>query len=113
VKKSYEPVPKAAPVLKAPKRMRARSRSTAERDARYTVERDAFLDEHQLCEAHWDQRCTKVATEVHHMAGRARAVFFRKSWWLAVCGACHHAITTKPADAFERGLSFHRNWVDA
>lgn len=87
--------------------MKQRSASTAERDARYAVERDAFLLEHPGCEATWDAACTQRATEVHHMGGRAPSVFFRRSWWLPSCSRCHQKITTNPAEAVERGLSFH------
>lgn len=86
------------------------SDKTAERNARYRDERAVFLAAKPRCEAEWDDRCTLNATEVHHMSGRVgTAAFFRKDWWLAVCHHCHQKITTNPADAYERGLAFHRH----
>lgn len=109
----FAPQPKSPPRVKERVRLRAKSTTTAQRDARYTIERAAFLVEHPICEAHWDEGCTFAATEVHHQGGRAASVFFRKSWWLAACSSCHGHITDNPAEAFERGLSFHRNGVDS
>lgn len=105
-------IPKSPPPVKEPKRLRAKSKSTADRDARYALERVEFLADHPLCEARLDG-CTFVATEVHHQGGRAASVFWRKSWWLPVCGTpCHKWITEHPAEAYERGLSYHRNGVE-
>lgn len=109
----HQSFPKQPPPVKERKPLRARSRSTAQRDARYAIERAEFLEQHPICEATWDDGCTFVATEVHHQGGRAPSVFFRRSWWLAACSTCHHHITTNPAEAIERGLSFHRNGVES
>lgn len=91
--------------------LRARSDKTAERDRRYAVERAAFLEERPICEAALDG-CTWVATEVHHRAGRAPSVFFRRELWLPVCHADHVWITGHPAEAFALGLSVHRIGIE-
>lgn len=110
---SGPPIPKNPPAMKIPKPLRRKSTKTAERDARYARERDEFLSAHPTCQAHWPHHCTIRATEVHHMGGRAPSVFFRKAWWLAVCGGCHRQITDNPNEAIARGLSIRRNEVQS
>jgi hypothetical protein len=93
------------------KPLRARSVKTAARDARYSRERVVFLAERPICEAGLDS-CSWVATQVHHMAGRAPSVFFRQELWLPVCGGCHGWITDHPGEAFALGLSVHRIGIE-
>jgi hypothetical protein len=107
------PIEKSPPPLKATKRMSTVSEKRAARDRRYGIERLDFLSEHRICEAQLPDICEVGAVEVHHKGGRARSVFFRRSWWLACCRACHRWITEHPEEAIDRGLSLRRNRVES
>lgn len=91
--------------------LRRRSTKTAARDRRYSTERKQYLLQHPICEAGLDT-CRWSATEVHHRAGRAPSVFFRRELWLAVCSSCHVWITNHPAEAVARGWSVRRIGFD-
>lgn len=88
--------------------MRAVSAKRAARDRRYRIEREEFLEQHPICEV-MVEGCRWIATEVHHMAGRAPSVFFRKDLWKPACHPCHAYVTEHPAEAFERGWSVRHN----
>lgn len=93
--------------------MRTVSLKTAARNRRYSRERREFLAQHPYCQIQWDWSCRGQATEVHHMAGRGRSVFFNQALWRAGCSHCHHMATVNPAEAYRRGVSVHRNGGDA
>lgn len=92
--------------------MRAASTKRIERDRRYRAEAADFLNEHPICEGQVPHVCTGVSEEVHHAGGRAASVFFRRSWWVALCHPCHQWVTDNPQAAIDRGLSLRRNQVE-
>jgi len=93
-------------------RLSPRSAKTAERDAAYAAQRDAFLYRRRRCEIAWDRDCTIDATEIHHQAGRSGDRMLDERLWAAACRHCHHLATINPAEAFDRGVSQHRNWTE-
>lgn len=57
-----------------------------------------------LCE-----RCGKrVASQVHHMAGRVGAALLDAEWFAALCFECHEALHANPAMARSEGLMTER-----
>jgi len=93
-------------------RLSPRSDKTAERDALYADARDRFLFRRRRCEIGWDGGCTGWAHEVHHTKGRVGDLMLDETHWLAACRHCHHQATVNPAEAFDRGVSLHRNWLE-
>lgn len=91
--------------------MRAKSLKTAARDRRYARDRAEFLAEHPLCEVAWDEHCTHIGDEVHHMAGRYPSIFFRRDLWRSACHSCHQQATDNPAEAYRRGVSLRRHGI--
>ncbi len=67
----------------------------------YARIRKEFLGTRKICEV---KGCDKTAREVHHMRGRAGALYLNTQHWLAVCSDCHHWITDNPGEAREEGL---------
>lgn len=106
------PIEKSPPPIKERGRIPTHSEKRIERDRRYSVEAKAFLSEHPICEGELPHICEGVSSEVHHAGGRAASVFFRKSWWRALCGPCHRWVTANPQGAIDRGLSLRRNRVE-
>lgn len=90
--------------------MRARSKKRAAQERTYRRLRDAFLTARPRCEMRLEC-CTTWATEVHHMRGRDGDRLLVVDWWMAGCSACHRWVTEHPAEAYEKGLSLHRNGV--
>lgn len=88
----------------------AKSSKQIEREIRYAKQRKQWLPLHPHCEAKLD-RCTKAATQVHHMQGREGELLFDESKWLAACHNCHTWITEHSAEAIAKGLSLRRNGV--
>lgn len=48
------------------------------------------------------------AEQVHHMRGRIGALLLDERFWLPVCAAHHHKITTEPTWAIGSGYSLRR-----
>lgn len=75
-------------------------------DREYAKLKKQFMVVHPTCEAQLAQ-CTKVATDIHHKAGRG-VNMLNTDTWLSVCRNCHTYIETHPSEAKEKGLSISR-----
>lgn len=92
--------------MERPAPIRPVSRKMQKTMDQYTKARTAFLALHTICNARLEG-CTRVATDVHHKAGRGEN-HLNLSTWLAVCRSCHQYIELHPQDAKELGLSENR-----
>lgn len=90
--------------------MRARSPKRAKQERQYLRDREVFLSERPRCEMRLTD-CTVWATEVHHMRGREGERLLDQDYWLPGCRPCHSYVTVNPTEAYELGLSVHRNAV--
>jgi len=90
------------------KRIPTFSSKRAKQNAVYSVMRVKFLKDHPMCHAHLDAKCTKIATEVHHKAGRVEDLLLDMRYWLPACHSCHSWIEMHPEEAKEMGLSTDR-----
>lgn len=92
----------------AKKRTALSPRSPKQRriEAAYAVLRKAYLDSHQMCQAHLSG-CSTYATDIHHKAGRGENML-DQSTYLAVCRPCHQWIELNPTEAKEKGFSVER-----
>jgi hypothetical protein len=99
-------------VAKKPKPTTARiptfSSKREKLNAVYSVMRVKFLNDHPMCHARIDARCTLKATEVHHKAGRIAELFLDLLYWLPTCHNCHVWCELHPEEAKELGLSTDR-----
>ena len=85
----------------------ARSKKRATDERYYAALRRVWLgDSARPCAS---EGCRARATEVHHGKGRVGSLLCDVRWWLALCGPCHRFVTLHPGEAFEMGLSYHRN----
>jgi len=94
-------------------RLSPRSTKTADRDVAYKAKREVFLYFRRRCEISWDRGCTIDAHEVHHMQGRVGERMLDERFWMPACRHCHQMATVNPAEAFDRGVSLHRNATEA
>lgn len=76
-------------------------------DYQYNKIRKKVLKEKPTCQAQLPG-CTKVATDIHHMEGRAGDNYLDESKMLPVCRSCHTCIENHPELAKEKGLSLSR-----
>lgn len=82
--------------------MKRRSTKRARQEHLYMLRRRVWLlNKH--CE-----RCGRMATEVHHKAGRIGVLLLDETKWCALCHDCHVHVTEHPAEAYEQGFSLHR-----
>ena len=73
----------------------------------YKTIRESYLLKHKYCESKL-KRCTKVATEIHHKAGKIGKLYTDDNNFLAVCRNCHTWIEENPKEAKELGFSENR-----
>ncbi len=69
-----------------------------------------FLNTHPVCEAYWDDECTKKSVDVHEVVPRGvggKIVSEDATQFMAVCRYCHIMITDNPKEAHRRGF---RKW---
>lgn len=92
---------------KKPKKISPFSQKHLEQLKIYKVVRLEFLNENAFCQAKLEG-CTRIATQVHHRAGRLGDKLTDKNNFLAVCHLCHCTIENSPNMAKELGLSFDR-----
>ncbi len=85
-----------------------KSDNQLQRDIAYAKARKAWMPFHPICEAKLD-KCTGIAIEVHHRAGRSGRALLDTENWLAVCRNCHQWITEHSAESIKMGLSLKRN----
>lgn len=85
-----------------------KSVSKLDREIEYAKIRKGWLPEHRECQAALPG-CCKIATQVHHKAGRSGDLLLETDKWLACCHRCHTWITEHSAAAVELGLSLRRN----
>jgi len=74
----------------------------------YKILRAIFLAHHPNCNV-CGVKCTKKATEVHHMAGKENSLLNDTRFWLPVCRNCHTWITEHSKEAIENGWSMSRH----
>lgn len=74
---------------------------------KYKPEMINFLKTHAKCEIGMDG-CTKVATCVHHSAGRTGEKLHDQKDWIASCSNCNLAVEIKDAEAREKGFKKSR-----
>lgn len=89
-----------------PKKLAPVSKKMKETMDEYTKKRVAFLALNPSCQAAL-VGCTRIATDVHHKAGRG-ANHNNINTWFAVCRSCHKWIEENPAEAKELGYSESR-----
>lgn len=82
------------------------SAKRAAQEREYKKLRKEYLKVHPICEAALPQ-CSKVATDIHHKAGRGKHLL-NTDTWMASCRNCHTYIETHPAESKERGFSLSR-----
>lgn len=69
-----------------------------------------ILNQRPLCEARWDDGCTRLSVDVHEILPRSqggRIIGGADSEYLAVCRYCHDQIETNPLQSHDRGF---RRW---
>lgn len=89
-----------------PKKPKPVSTKMKELNDEYSRMRLLYLTANPFCKANL-QGCTKVATDVHHKAGRGEN-HLKMTTWVAVCRSCHRWIEENPKEAKELGLSENR-----
>lgn len=70
----------------------------------------SILESRRICEAQWDERCTRISVDVHEILPRSqggRIIGGEPNEYLSVCRWCHDQIETHPKEAHERGF---RRW---
>ena len=82
--------------------MRKVSVKRARQIRQYSRVRSEYLNGNPYC-----QRCGKMATDIHHKAGRSKK-YLDVLTWLAVCRTCHQWIELHPKEAKELGYSISR-----
>jgi hypothetical protein len=92
--------------LAAKKALSKKSSRQEKLDAIYLVLRESFLKANRFCKANL-LGCQKMATDVHHMAGRGKFML-DESTFLAVCRICHNQIEENPFMAKAMGYSVSR-----
>jgi hypothetical protein len=78
-----------------------------EADKEYKKVRAKYLKAHPFCEAKLEG-CGKVATEIHHKAGKIGELFTDPKNFLSVCRSCHTIIEKSPAFSRQNGFSNSR-----
>lgn len=73
----------------------------------YFAKREIFLLEHPKCEC-GRPGCNRMATEVHHSAGRVGKNFLDVSTWKAMSRLCHRWAELNPDAAKAAGVSASR-----
>lgn len=85
--------------------MRRRSKKRAAQERQYLRLRNEWI-EGRRCEG---PGCDRWAEECHHSRGREGARLLEVEWWKALCSPCHRFYTLHPEEAYDQGISFHRN----
>lgn len=91
---------------KAPTKINAVSTKKQQEDKVYSKLRKDYLLQHPFCQAALPG-CSKVATDVHHKAGRGK-YYLITTTWIGLCRSCHTYVEEHPADAKELGFSTNR-----
>lgn len=80
---------------KQKKKPRKRLKPIADKRAKelsiYRKERDKYMKEHPICEAHLPG-CTIKATDLHHLRKRRGSNLYNPEYFMAVCRLCHNHI---------------------
>lgn len=98
---------KRTPLKKKPYKINKVSDKRKVQISEYTKKRKLFLANNKLCSV-GVLGCTKVATEIHHMAGRENDLLTDEQHWLPICRNCHTYITEHSSWAIENGYSKNR-----
>jgi len=96
--------------LTTKKSLSPRSKKTKEIYKKRSLFVAQFLDANQMCQAHWDNNCTKRSVDVHEVLPRGvggAIISENLKQFMAVCRYCHTMITDNPAEAHRRGF---RKW---
>ena len=112
IKKNPDARPlKRTQLKKATKPIKKASKKRQEQLNKYYPLREKFLKERNLCELKVDDKCTVIATEVHHEIGKENELLLEVKFWKAGCRHCHHIITEKSKEAIENGQSISRHKI--
>lgn len=77
-------------------------------EAEYLKLKKQMMKESDKCEAKL-AGCTRVAVDLHHVAGRGKDKTVNRANLLRVCRSCHIFITDNPLTAIDLGLSKSRH----
>lgn len=97
--------------ITAPKKSKAIpkvSQKQLERLKAYKKVRDAFMKEHEYCQAQLEGICLGKATDTHHSKGKVGDLLTDVRYFFALCRACHSKIEVSPTLAKELGFSLNR-----
>lgn len=84
------------------KRIKRVSKKKREQDKIYAKLRPQFLAEHPTCEIQWDDKCSKKATQVHHVKRRGK-YYLKTETWKSSCRHCHAMVEHNGKEAERRG----------
>lgn len=93
--------------VKVPKGINKRSEKMVQEMKDYKPAMIQYLKTHTSCMIKFDG-CTKVATCVHHAAGRIGEKLHDQNDWLASCQNCNLQVEINDAEAREKGFKKSR-----
>lgn len=96
---------KKKPLPKPTKPIRPRSKKRAAQERVYAKQRAEIFSEEQICQF---PGCGRLATEVHHPAGRIGELLTNRDLFVLLCHDCHVFVELNPAEAKKLGLSLNR-----
>lgn len=79
-----------------------------DRLAKYRVLRDEYFKTHNICEAKLE-RCTKIATDLHHKKSRIGDNLFKH--FSALCRNCHNSIENGGQWVYDLGFKIKRTEI--
>lgn len=95
-------IPRVAQASKRRKRIKRVSKKKREQDKIYAKLRPQFLAEHPACEIQWDDKCSKKATQVHHVQRRGK-FYLKTETWKSSCRHCHAMVEAHGEEAEKLG----------
>lgn len=67
------------------------------------------MDKYPDCQIRVDDKCTIIATELHHQQGREGLLLTDERYFKSACKYCHDTITENSKSAIENGHSISRH----
>lgn len=74
----------------------------AKQNSEYLVMREQFLEQYPICQV---KDCQNIATEIHHMQGKANDLLTNPENFMAICNDHHKHFTEHSAEAIKNGYS--------
>lgn len=105
---NYTMINKAITAPKKSKAIPKVSQKQLDRLKAYKKVRDAFMKEHEYCQAQLEGICLGKATDTHHSKGKVGDLLTDVRYFVALCRACHSKIEVSPNLAKELGFSLNR-----